>query len=277
MENTFRINLRVPNQRHPLTTEERPKYMIASNSFETSDGTEIVWRETGQGRPLFLIHGFMSEADTNWIKYGHAAALADAGYRVIMPDLRAHGLSGKPHAPSCYPPDILADDQFALLAHLGIEDYDLGGYSLGGRTVARMLARGAQPGKAIISGMGLQGLTQTGNRGAHFRHVFDNLGHHEKGTAAWMAEAFLKTTGGDPLALRNVLETFVDTSETEIASWDLPVGIVCGEQDDDNGSAAALAALLRHGKLFSVPGNHMSAVTKPELGQAFVAALTTTW
>ena len=247
--------------------------MIESNSFETTDGIEIVWREMGQGRPLLLIHGFMSEADTNWIKYGHAAALADAGYRVIMPDLRAHGLSGKPQAPSCYPPDILADDQFALLAHLGIEDYDLGGYSLGGRTVARMLARGAQPGKAIISGMGLQGLTQTGNRGAHFRHVFDNLGHHEKGSAAWMAEAFLKTTGGDPLALRNILETFVDTSEAEIASWELPVGIVCGEQDDDNGSAADLAALLRHGKLFTVPGNHMSAVTKPELGQAFVAAL----
>jgi pimeloyl-ACP methyl ester carboxylesterase len=92
-----------------------------------------------------------------------------------------------------------------------------------------------------------------------------------------MAEAFLKTTGGDPLALRNILETFVDTSEAEIASWELPVGIVCGEQDDDNGSAAALAAFLRHGKLFTVPGNHMSAVTKPELGQAFVAALTTTW
>jgi pimeloyl-ACP methyl ester carboxylesterase len=105
--------------------------MIESNSFETTDGTDIVWRETGQGRPLLLIHGFMSEADTNWIKYGHSAALADAGYRVIMPDLRAHGLSGKPHAPSHYPADILADDQFALLAHLGIEDYDLGGYSLG--------------------------------------------------------------------------------------------------------------------------------------------------
>jgi pimeloyl-ACP methyl ester carboxylesterase len=249
--------------------------MIESNSFQTSDGIEIVWREVGQGRPLVLIHGFMSEADTNWIKYGHASALADAGFRVIMPDLRAHGLSGKPHDPSHYPPDILADDQFALLAHLGIEKYDLGGYSLGGRTVSRMLARGARPGRAIISGMGLEGLTQTGNRGAHFRDVFDNLGQHQKGTAAWMAEAFLKTTGGDPLALRNILETFVDTSEAEIASWELPVGVVCGEQDDDNGSASALTALLRRGRLFTVPGNHMSAVIKPELGEAFVSALTT--
>lgn len=248
--------------------------MIARDSFQAIDGVEIAWRETGQGRPLLLIHGFMSEADTNWIKYGHAAALANAGYRVIMPDLRAHGLSAKPHDPAHYPRDILADDQFALLAYLGITDYDLGGYSLGGRTVSRMLARGAAPGRAVISGMGLEGLTQTGNRGAHFRNVFDNLGQHEKGSVAWMAEAFLKTTGGDPVALRYILDTFVDTPVAEIARWTLPVAVICGEQDDDNGSAADLAALLQNGKLFTVSGNHMSAVTKAELGQAFVAALT---
>ncbi|MFN3619579.1 alpha/beta fold hydrolase [Sphingorhabdus sp.] len=248
--------------------------MITCDSFQAIDGVKIAWREMGKGRPLVLIHGFMSEAETNWIKYGHAAALAKAGFRVIMPDLRAHGLSGKPHDPKNYRRDVLADDQFALLAHLDITDYDLGGYSLGARTVSRMLARGAAPGRAVISGMGLEGLTQTGHRGSHFRHVFDNLGRHEKGTSAWMAEAFLKTTGGDPVALRHILDTFVDTSVEEIASWTLPVAVVCGEQDDDNGSAAELAALLQRGKLFTVPGNHMSAVIKPDLGQAFVEALT---
>jgi pimeloyl-ACP methyl ester carboxylesterase len=248
--------------------------MITTNSFQAIDGVKIAWRELGQGRPLLLIHGFMSDAHTNWIKYGHAAALAHAGYRVIMPDLRAHGLSGKPHDPQHYPRDVLADDQFALLTHLGITDYDLGGYSLGGRTVSRMLARGATPSRAVISGMGLEGLTDTAHRGVHFRHVFDNLGQHEKGSAAWMAEAFLKTTGGDPDALRHVLETFADTNSAEIAGWTLPVAIVCGEEDRDNGSAADLVALLQHGKLFTVPGNHMSAVIKPGLGQAFVAALT---
>ena len=248
--------------------------MITCHSFQAVDCVEIAWRETGQGRPLLLIHGFMSEADTNWIKYGHAEALAHAGYRVIMPDLRGHGISGKPHDSKFYSRDILADDQFALLGHLNITEYDLGGYSLGGRTVSRMLARGAAPGRAVISGMGLEGLTQTGNRGVHFRHVFDNLGQHEKGSSAWMAEAFLKTTGGDPAALRHILDSFVDTDAAEIASWTLPVAVVCGELDDDNGSAADLAALLQHGKLFTVPGNHMSAVTKSELGMDFVAALT---
>jgi pimeloyl-ACP methyl ester carboxylesterase len=247
---------------------------VSSHSFTSFSHVNINWKETGKGRPLLLIHGYFSDADTNWIKYGHAAALAEAGYRVILPDLRAHGLSGKPHDAASYPPDILADDQLALLEHLGIKDYDLGGYSLGGRTVARMLARGAKPGRAIISGMGLEGLMQTGKRSGHFKHILDNLGQHERGSPAFMAEAFLKTTGGDPIALRLILDSFVDTEEEELRSVDLPVAVICGVDDQDNGSAAALAALLPRGKLFEVPGNHMSAVVKPELGAAMVAALT---
>jgi pimeloyl-ACP methyl ester carboxylesterase len=247
--------------------------MTTTHYFTASDGVSIAWREMGQGRPLVLIHGYFSEADTNWIKYGHAAKLADAGYRVIMPDLRAHGLSGKPHDPALYPKDILADDQFALIEHLGITDYDLGGYSLGGRTVARMLARGAGAGRAIISGMGLQGLTHTEKRGNHFRHVLDNIGAHERGSPAWMAEAFLKTTGGDPVALRHILDTFVDTSEEQLGAMETPVTVICGEDDNDNGSATALAKILPHGRYVAVPGNHMSAVIKPELGQAILNAL----
>jgi pimeloyl-ACP methyl ester carboxylesterase len=236
--------------------------------FAAADSTEISVKELGEGRPLILIHGYFSEADTNWIKYGHAALLAEAGFRVIMPDLRAHGESGKPHDPAFYPPDILADDQFKLIEHLGLTDFDLGGYSLGGRTVARMLARGCRPGSAVISGMGLKGLTNTEARCHHFRHVLTNLGKHERGTPAFMAEAFLKTTGGDPVALLRILDTFVDTPVEAMSAFDLPVGIVCGEQDQDNGSAEALSEALPQGKLISVPGNHMSAVTRPELGIA---------
>jgi pimeloyl-ACP methyl ester carboxylesterase len=243
--------------------------------FEAADGVQLAVHEVGEGRPLVLIHGYFSEADTNWIRYGHAALLAAAGFRVIMPDLRAHGESGKPHDPALYPKDVLADDQFALIEHLGLIDFDLCGYSLGGRTVARMLARGCRPGRAIISGMGLKGLTDTEARGDHFRHVLTNLGKHERGSPAFMAEAFLKTTGGDPVALLRILDTFVDTPVESILGFDLPVGVVCGEQDQDNGSAEALADALPQGRLIAVPGNHMSAVTRPELGQAIRDFLST--
>ena len=242
--------------------------MISRHHFDATDGIRLAWHELGEGRPLILIHGYFSDAETNWIKFGHAALLAEAGFRVIMPDLRAHGESGKPHDPAYYPRDILADDQFALIAHLNLTDFDLGGYSLGGRTVARMLARGATPRRVVISGMGLQGLTDTGKRAGHFRNVLENIGQHERGSPAFMAEAFLKTAGGDPVALLRILDSFVDTQVETIAGFSRPVAIVCGEDDQDNGSAADLAETLPQGTLIAVPGNHMSAVVKPELGQA---------
>ena len=237
-------------------------------TFKTADDVSINVREMGEGRPVILLHGYFSEADTNWIKYGHAKLLADAGFRVIMPDLRAHGLSDKPHDSAHHPKDILADDQFALIDQLGLSDFDLGGYSLGGRTVARMLAKGCRPRRVVISGMGLEGLSDTGKRAGHFRHVLENLGKHERGSPAFMAEAFLKTTGGDPVALLGILDTFVDTPVEVLRTFDLPIGVICGDDDNDNGSATALADILPKGRLISVPGNHMSAVIKAELGLA---------
>lgn len=241
--------------------------------FTAVDGTRLAWRELGEGRPLLLIHGYISDGPTNWITYGTAAKLAAAGFRCIMPDLRAHGASDKPHEPAAYPPDVLADDQLALIDHLGLKDFDLAGYSLGARTTVRMLARGCRAGRAILAGMGFEGITDTAKRSAHFRNILRNLGSHEKGSPEWFAEAFLKTTGGDPVALDLILDTFVDTPAAVLATLDLPVPVICGADDRDNGSAQRLAEALPQGTYIEIPGNHMSAVTKPEFGEAIVAGL----
>ena len=241
--------------------------------FESWDGARLAWHETGEGRPAVLLHGFFSDARTNWIRYGHAAAIAAEGFRVIMPDLRAHGESAKPHDPAAYPPDALTRDGHALVAHLGLKDYDLVGYSLGARTTSRMLATGATPRRVVFSGMGLEGLTSTGRRAGHFRNILTNLGRHERGSPAWMAEQFLKTTGGDARALLGVIDTFVDTPLAVLEGFTMPVGVVCGAEDQDNGSAPALAAALPDGRYIEVPGGHMSAVVKPELGQAIASFL----
>src|ERR1700733_962739 len=103
---------------------------LSIHQFVAHDGVRLAFRELGAGRPLVLIHGYFSTAMVNWVRYGHAAAIAARGRRVIMPDLRGHGDSAKPHDAAHYPPDVLAEDGFALLEHLQLTDYDLGGYSL---------------------------------------------------------------------------------------------------------------------------------------------------
>jgi alpha-beta hydrolase superfamily lysophospholipase len=81
--------------------------------FRAGDGTELAYRELGEGRPLILLHGFISTAIESWGRPGHAAELAAHGHRVIAPDLRGHGDSTDPDPPEAYPDDVLADDGFA--------------------------------------------------------------------------------------------------------------------------------------------------------------------
>src|SRR5438067_899734 len=126
--------------------------MATIHYFKASDGVRLAWHEVGEGRPVVLLHGLFSNAETNWVKFGHAAVIAAGGFRVIMADLRAHGLSAAPHEAPAYPPDVLAEDGFALIRHLGLTDYDLGGYSLGARTSARMAIMGATPRRLIVAG-----------------------------------------------------------------------------------------------------------------------------
>lgn len=247
--------------------------MTKPSFFHADDGTQLAFREIGAGRPVVLIHGYVSDANTNWIRYGHAAAIAGRGFRVIMPDLRAHGSSDRPHDPAAYPPDVLTDDGFALVRHLGLTDYDLGGYSLGARTTVRMLARGATPRRVVIAGMGLEGIADASGRSAHFRNIFTNLGSFLKFSGSWNVEAFLKTTGGDPVALNLLLDAFTSSDEAVLRAITQPTLVVAGREDDEVGSFDRLAEVLPDATRIDIPGGHMSAVTKPELGEAIAAFL----
>jgi len=136
---------------------------------------------------ILLLHGLFSSADTNWVRYGTARRLADAGYRVIMPDLRGHGQSPAPADPACWPPDVLAMDAEALIAHLALgRNLVLAGYSLGARTVVRLLARGARPRAAILAGMGLSGITDGRPRADWFIRMIEGRGSWPRPRDDWL-------------------------------------------------------------------------------------------
>ena len=148
------------------------------------DGTPLAVHRMGAGRPLVLLHGLFSSAEMNWIKWGHAATIAEAGFEVIMPDLRVHGASGKPHDPAAYPGDVLAKDLAALVAALGLVDYDLGGFSLGSRTSVRAVIGGLTPKRLVLGGMGLEGLAGWIGRQAFFIDAIDRFDSVRQGDPA---------------------------------------------------------------------------------------------
>ena len=252
--------------------------VVERDDFLSFDGTRIAWHSVGAGRPILLLHGLFSSGAMNWRKFGAAAEIAGAGFEVIMPDFRGHGDSAAPHDAVAYPDDVLALDIEALVRHLGLIDFDLGGYSLGARTTVRLLARGMRPRRAILGGMGLTGLTGGSERGAWFGNVIAGVkaggpGHFAPGSAEHAAASFMVQNHIDAEAVAHVLRSQQSTAVEVLRSLDTPMLVVCGIQDQDNGSAPDLALTLPNAAYVEIPGNHMSAVVKPDFGTVIAAWL----
>jgi pimeloyl-ACP methyl ester carboxylesterase len=238
-----------------------------------SDGVELAFHEMGQGRPIILLHGLFSDANTNWIKFGHAARIAAEGFRVIMPDLRAHGLSGKPHEPECYPKGILARDLMELVAELRLTDFDLGGFSLGARTTVEGVGMGLRPRRAILGGLGLQGLQGWERRKTFFLDAIAMADEVKRGDSHWLAVQFMRSQGVDRVAAALLLESFEDADMNWLKAFTMPTLVMCGSEDHDNGSPQDLVAALPEARYAEVPGTHMSSVTRPQFGEAIAAFL----
>jgi pimeloyl-ACP methyl ester carboxylesterase len=244
-----------------------------SETFPGFDGAALALHRMGEGRPVVLLHGLFSSAQVNWIKFGTAAQLAAAGFECLMPDLRAHGTSAAPHDPVAYPADVLVRDLDALIAHLGLADYDLVGFSLGSRTSARAVIAGARPRRLVLAGMGLEGLAGWARRQDFFLDMLDRFGTIRPGDPAYAAQQFLKTMGTDPVAARLLLGTMEDTPPEALDAITMPTLVLCGDKDNDNGSADRLAAALPDGVRAVIPGTHMSSVTEAAMGAELVAFL----
>src|SRR5215217_1456394 len=182
----------------------------STHRWIASDGVELAYHEVGQGRPVILLHGLFSDANMNWIKFGHADRIAADGFRVIMPDLRAHGQSSSPHEPEHYPSGILARDLRELVSHLQLTEFDLGGFSLGARTTVEAVGEGLRPRRAILGGAGLEGLRNWKRRKTFFLEAIELFNKVQRGDPHWLAIQFMKSQGVDLVAAALLLETFED-------------------------------------------------------------------
>ena len=196
------------------------------------------------------------------------------GRRLIMPDMRGHGESATPHDPAAYPRDALIRDAQTLIDHLGLTDYDLGAYSVGARIAARLMALGARPRRAVLGGTGLDPILHAEGRGGSYRRrLFARLGTFEPGTPEAQMEEYLTSIDADLVALLNVLDTFVDTPREALASVPVPTLVIAGDDDTERGSVEELAAILPHGQVRRIPGDHLSTLLGTEFRDALGAFL----
>ena len=89
-----------------------------SHAINPVDGTRIAFSvidsDAGAGSPsLLLAHG-SALSSAIWRGFGYVRPLRER-YRLILPDLRGHGRSDKPHVPDAYAMDLIVDDVLAVL------------------------------------------------------------------------------------------------------------------------------------------------------------------
>jgi non-heme chloroperoxidase len=102
----------------------------------TKDGTQIYYKDWGQGPVVTFSHGWPLNADA-WD--GQMLFLAQHGFRTVAHDRRGHGRSSQASAGNDM--NGYADDLAAVIEALDLKEVTLVGHSTGGGEVARYIGR----------------------------------------------------------------------------------------------------------------------------------------
>src|SRR6201999_2430357 len=100
-------------------------------SYADVDGLALWYDDRGSGEPLILLHGGMGGSEM----FGASLDRLAAGRRLIAVELPGHGHTAVPDRPLRY--EEMADQIARLINHLGLEQADLMGLSLGGGVALR--------------------------------------------------------------------------------------------------------------------------------------------
>ena len=121
--------------------------------------------------------------------------------------------------------------------------------------------------------MGYEGLTRWARRSGFFLDAIALFDTARRGDPHWLAIQFMKTMKVDPLAATALLHSFESAPDGWQAKFTMPTLVLCGANDQDNGSALELTRALPGATYAEVPGTHMSSVTEPAFGDALAAFL----
>jgi pimeloyl-ACP methyl ester carboxylesterase len=252
-------------------------------SYTSWDQTEIVYQEWGEQSdlpPVVLHHGFVVDANSNWVATGVVDALLTAGRRVIAPDARGHGGSEKSHDPARYGEQRMARDLATLIDVSGEAQIDLVGYSMGA-IVSLIFASGDQRVRRLVVGGVGSGVIECGgvDRRAVPNDAIIEALSVEDPAAITVAEAaafrmLADALNGDRLALAAQASSIYrgDIALDRICAQTL---VLAGDADPLAIRPEVLSDAIPRATLRILSGDHIGAIADPGFTQSIVDFLAT--
>ena len=248
-------------------------------SFRTWDGLEIAYQEWGEETvppAVVLHHGFVANANANWVATGVLDALTAAGRKVIAPDARGHGSSEKPHDPARYGEDRMARDLGVLLDTIDVPQVDLVGYSMGAIVSLIFASTEERVRRLVIGGVG-SGVIECGGvdrRAVPNDAIIEALtaGDASSLEVVPAAAAFRKLADALKADRKALVAQASSVYRGEIALGDIsaPTLLLAGDTDPLAIRPQVLADAIPGGRLKMLTGNHIEVLGDPRFRQSIV-------
>jgi len=246
--------------------EEVPDHMTANSAapvqptkmksgYAPVNGISMYYEIHGEGgrAPLVLLPGGGSTIDAT---YGRVLPLFARHRAVIAAEEQNHGRTGQRDVPERF--TTSADDVAALLAHLGIHEADVMGFSNGASVAMQVAIRHPALVRRLVFA---SSMTRRSGAPPQFWEAMGNASFEDMPQA--LKDAFL-AVNPDPKALRIMYErdvermqNFVDTSDEDVKTVVVPTLIISGDRDvPTTDHAVELTHLMPHARLMILPGGH---------------------
>ena len=246
--------------------------------FTSFDGVGIAYAVAGDGPDALLLHGFAADHRVNWVAPGVVDALVAAGRRVIALDARGHGQSDKPHDPAAYENDAMKRDAIGLLDHLGVEQVDVIGYSMGALVSTRLVPDEPRARSCVLGGIGGRVKGRRGFSAEQRARIAGALTTDDPSSitdpSARAFRAFADQTGADRLALAAIQSAATPEARTRLDEFSVPTLVLVGDDDTIAGPAQGLADRIPRAAAKTIKGTHLGAVLDPEFARSIVDFVT---
>jgi pimeloyl-ACP methyl ester carboxylesterase len=230
--------------------------------YVTNKGVRIHYEVKGKGSPLVLVHGQCANLQA-WYDYGYVEPLMKKS-RLVLVDVRGHGLSDKPHNSKIYTMKLIVSDIVAVLDDLKIRKAHFLGYSLGGWIVFGIAKYAPERIHSLIIGS-----AHPYAPSATERAEFDSeIQLWKKGTEAVIAaiekrrrskmtpktKAMLMSN--DPKAIAALMsgEDYTINLEDFLPTMKMPCLVYCGEGDGNYSGAKKCVNSIPNATFVSLPG-----------------------